>query len=262
MTDAEAFDRIQARLSAIEAAHRVRVLMAVESGSRAWGFPSRDSDFDVRFIYIHPRDWYLSLETRRDVIESPPGPSGEDMLDVVGWDIRKTLRLFAKANPPLLEWLASPIVYRDEKGFRSELTRLLPVYYEPRACRHHYLHMARNNYREYLQGPTVWIKKYLYVLRPLLAIRWIEQKGEPVPMEISRLLDTIRNREDLTRAIGDLIERKRDGDELDRGRAIPAIGRFITEEFDRLAADSEPKLTETPDLKPLQELFHARLAAG
>jgi predicted nucleotidyltransferase len=214
MTDAEACDLIQTRLSAIETANRIRVLMAVESGSRAWGFPSRDSDYDVRFIYIHTREWYLSLETRRDVLESPM----EDILDVRGWDIRKALRLFAKANPPLLEWLTSPMVYRDEKGFRSDLTRLLPVYYEPQACRYHYIHMAQNNYREYLRGPTVWIKKYLYVLRPLLAVRWIEQGNGPVPMEFSHLLSTVQDKVNLVEAIGGLIERKRDGDELGRTR--------------------------------------------
>jgi predicted nucleotidyltransferase len=258
MKDADVFDLIQRRLSAIEVEHRVRILMAVESGSRAWGFPSRNSDYDVRFIYIHPRDWYLSLETRRDVLEPPKG----DTLDVVGWDIRKALQLFAKANPPLLEWLTSPIVYRDEKGFRSDLTRRLPVYYEPQTCRYHYLHMAQNNYREYLRGPIVWIKKYLYVLRPLLAVKWIEQGGGPVPMEFSHLLCTVQDQVDLVGAITDLIEKKRDGDELDRGPAIPVIGRFIAEELERLATATVRKRASPPDLKLLQELFDSRLAAG
>jgi predicted nucleotidyltransferase len=258
MTDTEAGELVQARLSAIETANRVRVLMAVESGSRAWGFPSRDSDYDVRFIYIHPRDWYLSLETRRDVLESPM----EGILDVVGWDIRKALLLFAKANPPLLEWLTSPMVYRDEKGFRSDMTRLLPFYYEPQTCRYHYIHMAQNNYREYLRGATVLIKKYLYVLRPLLAVRWIDQGAGPVPMEFSKLLSTVQDKADLVGAIGGLIERKRDGDELGRGAAIPAIERFIAEELERLAAASVRKKTSPPDLKPLQEFFDRRLAAG
>jgi predicted nucleotidyltransferase len=256
--DTDTFRLIQARLSALEAEHRVRVLMAVESGSRAWGFPSRDSDYDVRFIYIHARDWYLSLESRRDVFEC----FVDDTLDIAGWDIMKALRLFAKANPPLLEWLSSPIVYRDEEGFRSDLTHLLPVYYDPQTCRYHYIHMARNNYREYLTGPIVWIKKYLYVLRPLLAVKWIEQGGGPVPMEFSRLLGTIHDQEDVVGAIRALIERKRNGDELDREPAIPVIGRFIAEELEKLKPATTRKRADPPGLQLLQELFLRRLTAG
>ena len=97
---------IAAELTRIEQAYDCEVLLAVESGSRAWGFQSRDSDYDVRFVYVHRPEWYLSvdLDLRRDVIEKPI----TDELDISGWDIRKTLRLFAKSNPPLLEWLGSP----------------------------------------------------------------------------------------------------------------------------------------------------------
>ena len=256
MTEAEASDVIQRRLAAVERTNDVRILMAVESGSRAWGFPSRDSDYDVRFVYAHPKDWYLSLAPQRDVIETPI----EDLIDLTGWDIRKALRLFAKANPPLVEWLTSPIVYRDERGFRSDLQKLLPTYYEEKTCMYHYLHMARGNFRHYLQGTTVWIKKYLYVLRPLLAVRWIEQGRGPVPMSFQELLITTEGRTELRAAIEDLIARKRAGDELDRGPANPTIGEFISVEMERLAAANVTGHIGAPDLVPLQRLFIDRVA--
>lgn len=131
-------DRILESLSAIERDHGCTILLAVESGSRAWGFASQDSDYDVRFIYARPRDWYLSIaEHRRDVIELPI----VDELDVNGWDLRKALRLFRKSNPPLLEWLTSPIVYR-ETPTAQRMRELIPQYYSPRASFYHYLHMG------------------------------------------------------------------------------------------------------------------------
>ena len=103
------------RLDAVEREEDVRVLYACESGSRAWGFASPDSDYDVRFIYVHRPDWYLSIVDRRDVIERPI----VDEYDLSGWELRKTLRLFRKSNPPLIEWLGSPIVYRERTAMGS-----------------------------------------------------------------------------------------------------------------------------------------------
>jgi uncharacterized protein len=243
---------IERRLHDVEAADAVRILYAVESGSRAWGFESQDSDWDVRFVYVRPRDWYLSvnLESRRDVIERPI----VDHIDLSGWDIRKALRLFAGSNPPFLEWLSSPIVYRDELGFAAAVRSLLPRYYNPVSSLYHFLRMAEGNYREFLQGPEVIVKKYFYVLRPLLAVRWIEQGRGPVPMEFARLLVTVEDAE-LLREIQTLIERKKRGDELAREPAIPPISRFIISEIDRPRAVVRPSEQTDRDLEPLSELF-------
>ncbi|MED1919930.1 nucleotidyltransferase domain-containing protein, partial [Bacillus thuringiensis] len=108
------------KLKEIEQAHDLKVLFAVESGSRAWGFPSKDSDYDVRFVYVKKPEWYLSIDDKRDVVEEPIN----DLLDINGWDIRKALKLFRKSNPPLQEWLVSDIVYLDTLGFRDELVKL------------------------------------------------------------------------------------------------------------------------------------------
>ena len=160
MIDSEVFSEIKHELLNLEETEGVRILYALESGSRAWGFPSRDSDYDVRFVYIHPCEWYLSvdLESKRDVIERPISGS----FDFDGWDIRKALKLFAKSNPPLLEWLDSSIVYLDRFALAERLRSMRAAFFSPQACAYHYLHMAQGNYRTYLRGARVWLKKYFY----------------------------------------------------------------------------------------------------
>ena len=148
---------ISEQLSNIETVQDVRILYAVESGSRAWGFASRNSDYDVRFIYIHKPDWYLSIRDRRDVIECPISKD----LDISGWDLKKALGLFSKSNPPLLEWLGSPIIYKDAFDLANRLREMLTTSFQPQRSMYHYLHMARGNYREYLKGEVVRLKKYL-----------------------------------------------------------------------------------------------------
>ena len=244
---------ILADLETLERDHDVAVLLAVESGSRAWGFPSQDSDYDVRFIYVHRPEWYLSidLEGRRDVIELPL----RDSIDVSGWDIRKALKLFRKSNPPLLEWLQCPIVYVERFSFAAKLRALLPEFYSPRASFFHYLHMAEGNVREYLHGETVWRKKYFYVLRPLLAMRWIERGLGPVPIEFGRLLDATVEDSTLRHAIDELLNEKIAGAELDRGPEIKPISEFIEAEMARLKVATEGNEGSAPSVGELNVLF-------
>ena len=230
------FERIRYALASLEAARDVRVLYACESGSRAWGFASRDSDYDVRFLYIHRRDWYLSVDDRRDVIEQPIA----DDLDVSGWELRKALRLLRKSNPPLLEWLRSPVVYRHDPVFVAEFGTLACEFYSPRCCFAHYLHMARGNWRGYLlDREWVSLKKYLYVFRPLLGCRWIERRLGPVPMEFARLVAGTLEEPKTRAALQSLVERKQAGDELAVAPPVPVLSRFIHDELTRLAALDE-----------------------
>jgi predicted nucleotidyltransferase len=228
---------VREKLAAIEEREQCIICLAVESGSRAWGFASPDSDYDVRFIYVRPSSWYLSVyvEDKRDIIEEPIS----DVLDVMGWDLRKALRLLKKSNPPLLEWLQCPIVYTEHQDIASELRSLVPEFYSPKATFHHYLHMAQGNFREYLRGETVWRKKYFYVLRPLLAMRWIERNPGPVPIEFNRLVEATVQEPHVLEAIEKLLREKRAGAELDRGPHSPALSAFIEVELQRLEAAAE-----------------------
>ena len=175
---------ILTKLDEIEKRENVKILLAVESGSRAWGFASPDSDYDVRFIYVRPKEDYLRLEKTRDVIELPI----EGELDINGWDLDKTLRLLRASNPTLFEWFSSPIVYR-ETAFAQEFRGIMQRYFSSKRGLSHYLSMAGSNYREYLKGDTVKAKKYFYVLRPVLACRWILDKGSSPPMLFSELME-------------------------------------------------------------------------
>lgn len=233
----------------------VRILLAVESGSRAWGFASADSDWDVRFVYIHRPEWYLSIQPRRDVIErQSPGN-----LDVSGWDLRKALLLFAKSNPPLLEWLRSPIVYAEATPFAQSLRTLTAEYFSPRACLYHYLHMAQGNYREYLCGDQVRLKKYFYVLRPVLACLWIEAHGTMPPMEFDRLVED-RLPVDIKPDVLQLLARKRAGVEIDKGPKLPVINRFLESEMARLGSHvSSVAAASAPNFEALDALFRSTL---
>ncbi len=248
---------VQQALERLEHVEDAVVLLAVESGSRAWGFPSTDSDYDVRFIYVRRPEWYLSidLEKRRDFIEQPL----QDQIDLSGWDIRKALKLFHKSNPPLLEWLQCPIVYRERFSFAARLRALLPEFYSPKASFYHYLHMAKGNVREYLRGDTVWRKKYFYVLRPLLAMRWIDQERGPVPIEFQKLVEATVDDPTLLTAIGNLVWAKRAGVELDRGPRIPAVSDFIESETARLEQTGSDRPDVAPAVETLNELFRSTL---
>jgi uncharacterized protein len=244
--------RIQERLNAAEAEHGMRILYACESGSRAWGFASKDSDYDVRFLYVRPRDWYLSVnvERRRDVIEYPI----VDDLDINGWDLRKALVLFRKSNPPLLEWLNSPIVYREQPHLVNELRTLAATYHSPAAMLYHYFSMARGNFREFLQGESVIRKKYLYVLRPILAIRWIERQASLPPVEFANLVAGTVDDEQLQSAIDALLVEKQAGMEKDRSPRIAPLSDFIAGEIARLEQVDFGSGPAT-DIEPLNEFF-------
>lgn len=253
----EVRQQILDELQRIEAEENVRILYACESGSRAWGFPSKDSDYDVRFLYIRPIQWYLSIFEKRDVIERPIS----SMLDMSGWDLKKALLLFRKSNPPLLEWLQSPIVYRERYSIAEQIRGISPLTFSPKSCTYHYLHMAKGNYREYLQGDRVKIKKYFYVLRPILACEWIEKYNTMPPIQFQRLVDDlVPEGGALKSAIMELLARKQAGDEMDDEPRINPINEFLEERigyYERAAAGMQT--AEGDQDRRLDDLFRSAL---
>lgn len=242
------------RIKAAEQEHDIRIVYAVESGSRVWGFDSPDSDFDVRFIYVRPTTWYLSvdLESRRDVIEYPI----EDEIDINGWDIRKALQLFTSSNPTLIEWLHSPMRYRDDGVFAATLRRYLSDFYAPDKGIHHYRSMAKTNYRGYLKAEVVPVKKYFYVLRPLLSVMWLERYQQVPPVEFQQLRQLIVQQTDLNRQVDALLVKKRVGAEQALLPAIPEINAFIEQQLARLETLQPHKTASSGDIQLLNQLFH------
>ena len=212
---------ILTKLKEIEQKEQVRILHAVESGSRAWGFASPDSDYDVRFVYVRRPEDYLRLEKTSDVIEWQL----DDTLDINGWDLQKLLRLLHKSNPTVFEWNASPVVYYTT----PEWTSLQPVI---RSCflqkhgLYHYLNMAQRNYREYLRGDVVRLKKYFYVLRPLLACCWILETSTPPPMAFETLMNACLP-EALVPYVRRLLDLKMNAPEMADGPRVDALNTFI-----------------------------------
>ncbi|MCK4436788.1 nucleotidyltransferase domain-containing protein [bacterium] len=241
---------IRTELDTIEKEFDITIFFACESGSRAWGFESLDSDYDIRFLYYHDLNWYLSLADKRDVIEKPI----DEKLDINGWELRKALKLMRKSNPPLFEWLQSPIIYKEEKEISSILKEVFPKYYSTKSCRYHYLHMAQGNFREYLKGDDVWLKKYFYVLRPILACRWIEMFNQPAPMEFKILLENTLDGSTLKKDIYNLLQSKKAGEELDFGPKISSISKFIESEIERLEKNHSDKI-DYKDFSELDEIF-------
>jgi len=226
----EVHAEILRRLKAAESEHGVTILYACESGSRAWGFASPDSDYDVRFIYAHPVDWYLAfdVERKRHVIEYPI----EDEIDCSGWDVRKALYLFSRTNGAFLEWLRSPIKYMEAGPLAEGLRRLEARAANRRALCYHYSRIARRNAREYLLNDQARLKKYFYVLRPLLAIRYIEAHDQPPPIEFDSLVAAVAP-DEIKPAIANLLEMKKRSSELGLGPPIAEINEFIATETER-----------------------------
>lgn len=224
-------------LKRIEKSETVKILMAVESGSRAWGGASPDSDYDVRFIYKRPMAEYLRLEKTRDVIELPL----DEVFDINGWDLSKALRLMHHSNPGLFEWIGSPIRYLDT-DFTKRLSELAARYFLSKSGIYHYLNMAAGNYKRHFTGDQVALKKYFYVIRPLLACRWVLENGTPPPVLFQRLLDC--QLDDQYRSLVDeLLEIKTCSPEIKEITRIEPLDRYIEQSIREIeaAASAMPK---------------------
>jgi len=202
---------IQSELLRIAEDNNIRILYACESGSRAWGFASPESDYDIRFIFLHPTSWYLSVLPQDD---------GMDLfidkdLDINGWDIRKVLRLMMKSNITAFEWLQSPIIYQTDEDFKAALWSLSKHFFQARSSMLQYLALAGNSFRRVNESNEIDIEKYFYALRPLLAAMWISEKSLAAPMTFSELLPTLKAHPKIEEIVYELWEQtqKSKGDE-------------------------------------------------
>lgn len=220
------------KLHEIEEKEHVKILLAVESGSRAWGFASPDSDYDVRFLYVRTREDYLRLDSVRDVIEQPIN----DLLDINGWDLQKALRLMYKSNPTLFEWLKSPIIYMETE-FADEMRNVMGDYFSMKHSLYHYISMAEGNYKKYLRTEMVKAKKYFYVLRPLLAGQWILETGATPPMLFSELMEA-ELPDELRAEVENLLEIKVHAPEIKKIPRIDKLNEYLESEIVRLRKEA------------------------
>ena len=247
---------IQENLDAIKREYDVRILLAVESGSRAWGFASPDSDYDVRLIYVRKREEYLRIDDTKDVIEWKL----DDVLDINGWDLKKALLAYAKGNPNVIEWANSPIVYRKADEW-EKIRKTALSYFSEKSALCHYYGTANSTLHSFLSGDQIRYKKYFYALRPLLCCRWIERYHEIPPMEFERLLSLFDEPEEelsleLFKEVGILLEKKSVTEEKDLNPQIPVIIDFIQTECARQKALSDAMHDDHKrDYAPLNKVF-------
>lgn len=217
---------IKDKLLEIEKNQGIKILYACESGSRAWGFPSPNSDYDVRFIYVQNLDWHLSLKDKKDTIDLPIN----DELDIGGWEIKKVLGLLWKSNAPLLEWIQSPIVYRSEGSFLDEMLSLGQSHFSPISSMHHYLSMSRK-YRDACIGDQVKLKKYFYALRTTIAGAWIREKGTMPHIEMPKMFDVVSK--PVKNKIDELIQTKSNQSEAYLHPMEPLISEYLKVEIEK-----------------------------
>lgn len=246
---------VDSRLADIEREQRVAIGLAIESGSRAWGFPSPDSDYDCRFLFVRPAEDYLTPWPRRDVIETPL----VDDIDLNGWELGKALRLILKGNTVVIEWLMSPIVYDGDPQFRADLTAFAHRWSSRTGVMRHYLHLGERQRRTYFaDDKDVKIKKLFYALRPAAALRWLRlHEGEAVaPMHFARLMEESNPPSDVLATARELIQLKAKTRELGSGPLPPEIEAFIDREFEAArAVIPEGMLRVSADSKAAAEAF-------
>lgn len=251
---------IQENLDAIEKECSVRILLAVESGSRAWGFASPDSDYDVRFIYVREPEDYLRIDTRKDTVEWRL----DEVLDINGWDLKKALLAFGKGNPNVAEWANSPIVYRQAAEW-EQIRQAGLAYFSEKAALCHYYGTANNTRLSFLTGEMVRYKKYLYALRPLLCCRWIERYHCAPPMSFEELLKLFDEPDEalpkeLYEEIQILLEKKTQAKEKELSPHLPLVRDFIEAECERQKqiSDAAPD-DHRYDFDDLNECFRSIL---
>lgn len=239
-------DLVAAKLTEIEEKENVRILHAVESGSRAWGFASPDSDYDVRFIYVRTKNDYLRLEAGKDTIDWEL----DETLDINGWDVKKALQHFHKSNATVFEWANSPIVYKTTDEWKK-IYEAGKQYFSCKSAMYHYYGTAQKTYNEYLNGEYVKYKKYFYALRPILAAKWIEQKKCPPPVLFQELADEVLE-EDMKEPVAKLVERKIKMAESDKAKRLVKISNYLLDNLayykelleDRMIDDRKPEWDE------------------
>ena len=260
----EAHRYIRGQLDALAAREGVRILFAIESGSRAWGFPSADSDYDVRFVYARSADRYRSVRDVRDVIETPTldDPVLGVPLDLNGWDVRKALQLALRSNPVLREWLVSPVRYGEVAGAALEMLDLVDRVTDRASYAYHYDRLARGAWDRLAEaGDRVKVKRYCYALRPVLMLRWLSSRRGLPPMDAASLAGGLDLGEEVLASMARLFDLKRGADEQDFLPRQPVLDALIAETLAVKAARPPQVEADTLDWPAADAAFHRLIGA-
>jgi len=245
---------IRTILNQIETKKQIKILYACETGSRAWGFPSPDSDYDIRFVYMHERDWYLGLHQRKDTIEIMDGD-----LDITGWDLRKCLTLLKKSNAPLIERFQSPVEYYAVPGFKDDFKTLVKNYYSPIAVFYHHHSLAKKFWEEMKDKEAYKLKSLFYLLRSLLSCNWIMEDKNVLPMDIFGLMQyaTVEQKKKLD----ELIALKATVGEKYMHPENETLNEWIMVWFEKAEAAKDKLQANNNDMAQLNEFFLKTLYA-
>lgn len=246
-------DTIKEKLYEIQEKEKIIIHHAIESGSWGWGFESKDSDFDVRFIYIHQTEWYLNVFEGSDVIEIPI----DEVFDINGWDLKKALKLIYKSNVPLLEWLSSPIIYKENESFIEELANIAKIYFSQVSVIYHYINLAKKSFSELLTLDNIKIKILFYFIRPIIACMWIEKYNVIPPMNLQVMLKEIEIDNKIKNIINELVIVKADSTEFDVIRPQIELMNFLKDKLQYYEAYAKNIKNERErDPSALNEFFH------
>lgn len=243
-------DKIKNKLKEIEEKENIRILFAVESGSRAWGFASPDSDYDVRFVYVRSEKDYLKLDTFKDVIEWQL----DDVFDINGWDLQKALKLLHSSNPALFEWLYSPIIYKTSQEHEA-LKELSKEYFNTYKSANHYISMANRDYNAYLYKDIVSLKKYFYAIRPILAARWVLKNKSNPPVPFLELIEKELCEKDIKLETEKLLKQKYVISELGQSKKNELLNQFISQEIKHLKVQANNEKDTYRDWSQLNQFF-------
>lgn len=241
-------DKLSKIFAEIERKHKIRILYACETGSRAWGFPSPDSDYDVRFIYMHEPDWYVSLNEQKDTIEFMEGD-----WDITGWELRKSLLMLKKSNAALIERFQSPMVYKDKTGFRTDFKKLVDMHYNPVSVFYHYHSLCNNFWDDMKDAQEVKLKSLMYVVRSMLCCVWTLKDVETLPMEIKPLMKYAS--ENIKQRINELIVLKAGKNESYLHPMDELLHGWINETMEMLEERKSEVRIQSADMKNLNEFF-------
>lgn len=245
---------IQTILTNIEQKKKIKILYVCETGSRAWGFPSPDSDFDMRFVYMHERDWYLNLSQRKDTIEIMDGD-----LDITGWDLKKCLTLLKKSNAPLIERFQSPIEYYAAPDFKDDFKKLVESYYSPIAVFYHHHSLAKKFWEELKDKEAYKLKSVFYLVRSLLSCNWIMEDNSVLPMEIFGLMQYTTDEQ--KEKLNELITLKATVGEKYLHPKDAALNEWITTWFEKVETSKGKLKGNKTNMAQLNEFFLKMLYA-